>query len=323
MLWLTSWIGAVCYPLFMVLFPVAMAGYRETGSMMLAGAAAILMLSAGSVSLLAGTALMRGAHREDIRPIRIMLCLILAVPPLYVLSILLAWASGFGPYHKVLWVAAWIGMGTAVYFRSKSRAPVSTGTGAGRLRVLHGGAALVLLCGFVVAHLFNHGLAIWNVPLHGLVMKVLRHWYRTPWVELLLLVLLLVMVVTGLPMVRYHAGRKLDTFRAVQIGTGIYIGVFLYSHLTAVLGARLSGTETDWNFAAGRAGLLHSDGMLIPYYVLAVFFLILHCACGLRIVLLKHGTAQAAADGAVHFTVAAGLVVTILIAAALLGFHIQ
>lgn len=319
--WLGPWAAATSYPLFIASFPIAMASYRETGNAMFAGLALLSMLIAGSVPLLAGWTLYRTGNHAEAWRVRAVLCLAFAVSPLYVLSVLVAWMSGFGHHHAALWVALWLLAGALLYFQPDTAGPDRSQAPPGWQRFLHGGAALALLAGFLLAHIFNHVLAAWSVALHTATMKVLREWYRAPWVETGLLALCLAMAATGLPMLRRFAGQKLDAFRAVQLGTGAYLGVFLCSHLLAVLGGRRTGSETDWIFAAGRHGLLRGDGMLIPYYTLAVFFLVVHCGCGLRIVLLKHGTQQAWADRSVYLAAAAGMVTTIVIAAALFDFH--
>ncbi|GFE83423.1 hypothetical protein GCM10011487_54230 [Steroidobacter agaridevorans] len=154
-------------------------------------------------------------------------------------------------------------------------------------------------------------------------MEWLRLWYRSGWVEPALFALLLVMIATGAPMVAQHSRRSTDAFRAIQMATGVYLALFLCAHLLAVLGARSAGIETDWVFATGPNGLLDGIGMLIPYYIFAVFFLVLHVGCGLRIVLLKHGVTKASADKAVYTIGGVGLIVTMLMAIAALGAHVR
>ncbi len=251
------------------------------------------------------------------------LYLMFAVAPFYVFSFLIALKLGALLFHGIVWIVAWIAVGLMLYFKKETKSLRIPGAGIRWLRVIHGGSALLLLCGFLIAHLVNHDLALWSVKLHGIVMKWLRLWYRSELVEPVLLGLLLVMVCTGMPMVAHFSRRKTDAFRAMQMATGVYIGLFLCAHLLAVLGARSEGVETDWKFATGPTGLLNGPALLIPYYIFAVFFLILHLACGLRIVLLKHGVAEVTANRSVYLIASAGLVITSVIATAALGFHIQ
>jgi succinate dehydrogenase/fumarate reductase cytochrome b subunit len=72
------------------------------------------------------------------------------------------------------------------------------------------------------------------------------------------------------------------------MATGVFVGVFLCSHVTATLLGRHHGLETDWSFAAGPTSLLDGIGIrdrLIPHYFFAVLFLAIHVGCGVRIVL--------------------------------------
>jgi hypothetical protein len=182
---------------------------------------------------------------------------------------------------------------------------------------------MCLLLGFLIAHLANHDLAIWSVKLHRVAMEWLRLWYRSEWIEPVLLTLFAVMIATGVPMVVQHSRRGADAFRIAQMATGVYLGLFLCAHVVAVLGGRSAGIETDWRFATGDNGLLDGRGMLIPYYIYATFFMSLHVGCGLRIVLVKHGVAETIANRAVYTVAGAGAIVTMLIAIAAFGFHVQ
>jgi hypothetical protein len=56
---------------------------------------------------------------------------------------------------------------------------------------------------------------------------------------------------------------------------------------------------------------------LIPYYMLAVFFLVMHASLGLRVVLLKHGVKDAVAARTSNAITASGGVAALLIVAAL------
>lgn len=254
---------------------------------------------------------------------RSLLYLIFAAPPLYVLSFLLAWRAGLLAYHALLWAGAWIAIGAIGYSGRAARANHPPGQDIQWLRVVHGATALCLLCGFLLLHLLNHAAALWSVGLHGSVMRQLRLWYRSDGVEPGLFALLLVMIATGVPMVVHHSRRRADGFRTIQMATGVYIGLFLCAHLLAILGSRNLGVKTDWTFAVGPAGLLHGGGMLIPYYLLGIFFLGLHVACGVRILLLHHGVAEAAARRAMFVLSGVALVTTALIAVAAFGFHIE
>lgn len=313
--WLPPWIGMGIYPLLIAQFNATMSGYRESGAPSLMATAVLLILVAGSIPSLAARALIlsRGGN---------LLFLIFATPPLYVLSILLAARAGVIQHHGVLWTALWVAMGLALWFSKRSPTHTSA-TESPQLRMIHGAAASCLLLGFLVPHLANHSLAIWSVELHGSTMEWLRHWYRSEWIEPAMFALLAVMILTGVPLVAHHSRRNTDAFRIVQMATGVYIASFLCAHNLAVLGGRSAGEETDWFFATGPNGLLDGQGMLIPYYILAVFFLALHLGCGLRVVMLKHGAADGVAKRVVYGAAGVGLVVATVIAIAAFGFQLQ
>lgn len=323
-LWLSALIGAIIYPALIQLFGNAIDGYHATGSTLFATAASLSILLAASVPVLAARALILTRRDCAINSVlrRSVLYLMFAVAPLYVFMLQLTGALGAAEYQNSIWIAGWIAAGAACYFQRAPSAPTSETTGVTGLRMIHGATALLLLVGFLIGHLLNHDLAIWSVDLHHAAMEWLRVWYRSAWLEPVLLTLLLVLIATGVPMVVQHSRHDTDSFRIVQMATGVYIGLFLCAHLVAVLGARSVGVETDWYFATGSHGLLDGRGMLIPYYIYAAFFMALHVGCGLRIVLLKHSVAELMANKAVYTAAAAGLVVTTLLAIAAFGFHI-
>jgi succinate dehydrogenase/fumarate reductase cytochrome b subunit len=325
-LWLLPLAGVVVYPMAIASFSRAITAYREIGELSIAAAAAVLMLLvAASVPAAAARALIL-IHPDDLTNLvltRSLLYLMFAVSPLHVLSVLLAAKTGMVQHHGAIWVSTWAMTGLVLYLGKKRNTSTAPGSAIVWLRIIHGTASLCLLLGFLVAHLINHELAIWSVKLHGSAMESLRLWYRADYVEPALFMLLLVMIATGAPLAANHSRGRTDAFRIVQMATGVYVAVFLCAHILAVLGARSVGVETDWFFATGPDGLLDGRGMLIPYYIFAVFFVTLHIGCGLRLVLLKHGVADVTANKTFYVVAAAGLVVTASIAIAALGFHIH
>ena len=325
-LWMQPLVGVVIYPGLILFFGRAISEHHQSGSALWALAALLTMLLAMSIPALAIRALMM--MRQDERGVltRAILYLMFAAPSLFTLSYSLTRVAGVDQYLSALWISLWTVVGVMLYFRQGRTTPVSQPSDVTWLRAIHGGTALCVLCGFLIAHVINHDLAVWSVALHGTVMKFLRLWYRSEWVQPVLLTLLLIMLATGVPMVLHHSRQRTDAFRVVQMATGVYIGVFLCSHVFAVLNGRRMGIETDWSFAAGPTSLLDGKYLrarLIPHYIFIVFFLTLHVACGLRIVLLHHGVTKLIANRILYGLAAAGVVVTALSAAALLGLHVQ
>ena len=325
-LWIPPLIGALIYPGLMFSFGWALNDYRETGSPFQAAWAVLTMLLAASVPALAMRALI--LLRHDDRPVlaRGFLCLMFAIPSLFTLTYSLTRMAGEDQHISAIWILGWSAIGMLLYFSEGRNESPPHATGVTWLRVIHGATALCLLCGFLIAHLINHDLAVWSVALHRAAMKSLRLWYRSEWVEPVLLGLLFVMLCTGVPMVVHHSRRRMDAFRVIQMATGVYLGVFLCSHVLAVLSGRRAGVETDWSFAAGPTSLLDGIGLrgrLIPHYFMAALVLILHAACGLRVVLLQHGVARNVGNRVLYGLASVALIVTVLSTAALLGVHVE
>jgi succinate dehydrogenase/fumarate reductase cytochrome b subunit len=323
--WAPPIVGAVIYPELIDSFSRAVDSYRSSGNLLHDADAALLLLLAGSITVFAGRALLRMRQDDAGRVLlRSLLYLMFSVPPLHILSGEVAWLAGVkGPAVVAIWTAGWILAAVALYFRRADALPKRQGIAIVWLRVVHGAVALCLLCGFLLAHLINHDMALWSVKLHGQVMEWLRHWYRSEWVEPALLVLLGVMIATGVPLVSSHSRQRADSFRILQMATGVYLGLFICAHVFAVLAARQGGIETDWYFGVGPHGLLVGRGALIAYYIYSAFFLILHAGFGLRIVLLKHGTQEPSANRAVYWVAALGFVVTTVLTVAAFGLHLR
>lgn len=321
--WLIPLTAALFYPFFIDHFARAIASFRESGNFLFVGWAALLMCLAMAVPFLAIRALIRDIPTKNSTLVKSILYLIFSISPLYTLTVSLAWNSGIGPSHGAIWACSWIIFAVFLHFTKEKDQLAPSEADITWLRVLHGGSALILLAGFLILHIVNHATALWSVDLHIFVMEELRLWYRLDWIESALFALLLIMILTGAPMVLHYARKKVDAYRTAQISTGIYMALFLCAHLLAVLGARGAGKETDWFFATGPEGLLNGASMLIPYYTYSVFFFIIHVACGLRIVLLKHNVAEVIANKTVHFIVGVAVLITAAIATASLGLHFQ
>jgi hypothetical protein len=220
----------------------------------------------------------------------------LAAPPLFVLT---GVVSGLlhSPVRDVwIWPAAWILAGVAASL-AKSGAASGPTRSLGRLRVAHGVAgALILL--FVAFHLSNHLVGLFGPEAHGRIMRAGRAVYRSTVVEPLLVGLLLFQVAGGLRLAwRWSAG-PMDLARTVQVGSGAYLAAFILTHLnSALVSARaVHGVQTDWAWASGAPDGLLLDAWnirLLPHYALGVFFVVAHLFCGLRAVLLAHGTPPA------------------------------
>jgi hypothetical protein len=183
LLWLPPFIGAVIYPGLIVSFPWIMAGYRESGSLLLAVCALLVVLVATAVPVLAARALILMRDDEGLVLVRGMLYLMFAIPSLFTLSVSVTRIAGVDDHLTAIWISAWLAIGATLYFHKERGRSTTHGAGISRVRIIHGVTALFVLFGFLIAHLINHDLAAWSVQLHIDTMKVLRLWYRSEWVE--------------------------------------------------------------------------------------------------------------------------------------------
>ena len=168
----------------------------------------------------------------------------------------------------------------------------------GRLRYSHGVVAAVLFGGFIAWHLLNHLVALEGSSAHAAVMHVLRHVYRNPLIQPILLVLIAYQVLSGLTLWRSKTQASADVLTTLQTASGIYFAIYLAAHLDSIFVlARPLGIETDWNWAAGAPiGVLRDawDIRLLPHYSLAVFMILAHLSCGLRGILVAHHSSHGA-----------------------------
>lgn len=328
--WLLPVLGAMVYPTLLRVFFLSAQASQTSGAVALKGAlvacAIALMGLAVAVPALALRALIGMRSDAGSALVRRVLHAAVATPPLYILASQIGWLLKMDQWLDAIWLVGWgliaLTLGRASDSQGEPRASASNYIAP--LRVVHGASALLLLMGFLAMHLANHLVALWTVPANQAVMKVLRIWYRGEWVEPMILALCVTMVVTGIPLVAHYTRTGSDRFRTLQTAAGAYFVAFLTPHIYAVLGSRSAHVETDWIFAQGGGqGLLASRACdLIPYYLLSVFFLVMHASLGLRVILLNHGVKAAVAARAFNALTASGGIAALLIVAALLGLQV-
>jgi hypothetical protein len=329
--WTLPVVGATVYPLLVKGFILSVQAYKANdvvaSKVVLAAAALVLMGSVLAVPFVALRALI--GIRNSIEPnaplVRRVLHLAFATPPALTVSGFAASALGVPPTWA--WYGGW-GLVAMITFLvrngSSSRSPV-TRHDLTRLRKIHGFSALFLLMGFLALHLGNHLEALWTVQTQNDVMIFLRGWYRSAWVQPIIIGLFGTMMVTGILLVIRYTATTADKFRTLQTASGGYFAAFIASHTLAVFTARANNVDTNWEFAAGGPlGLLHQPwrSALIDYYALSIFLIAVHTTLGLRIVLLGHGTKESTANRVVYAGTVVGALVTALIMAAALGLHL-
>lgn len=236
---------------------------------------------------------------------------VVGVPALY--SLLGGWLDlqEIVPFKGVhVWLAIWLTSAGAA-FRERPLLLATDGppsAGARGLQVAHGICAALVTC-FAVAHLANHFSGLWGGEYHTAIMERLRLVYRQPIVESMLVGGIAFQVLSGLKLLTRRIPRAIDRFDSLQLAAGIYLALFLLSHVSAVFRARyLRHTDTNWAWAS--EGLLTDPwtARLAPYYFLAVVALGIHGAAGLRKVLLSHGRSAHCAEKA-FYVVASGAAV--------------
>lgn len=301
--WSGALLAAALYPGLVTLFPLAIQRMFAAENAALQSLWAVAALAAialvFAVPLLALWALLKVPARATPRAIilRRVLHVACAIPPLYGFSRLWAGRMGVVDWHALAWVAAVVVAALCVLrARDDQPRPALRAQAGSALRNVHGMTAVALFVTFLYAHILNHGVALWSVELQQSWMTALRLWYRAAWVEPVLLGAFGLMVVTGIPLMLRNTRTGGSMWRSLQSVAGVYIVLFLCSHLSAVLLARADGRDTDWIFATGRNGMIAGSANQIPYYVLSIAAVLLHVALGLRAALLRRGVEPARVD---------------------------
>lgn len=327
--WFAAPLAALVYPFLLVLFhDCRTAGATLASAAALLAALAVPILALWMAARLSSSTTATNAtlSAAGVRARRVALFAV-ATPPLFTLAgvvfLLLGHPTWDIPFMTALWIT--LGIGIAVASRA-ALPPAATDRQAARWRTAHGVGA-VLAIAFLAAHFSNHILGWLGPDVHMAVMKVLRIVYRSAFVEPLLIGTFAFLIVTGCRMAWRLTARPVDGFRTFQVAGGVFLVFAVISHVNAVLYlARVHfGIDTDWGFAVGApTGMLDDPWniRLLPYYLLAVFFVIGHAFAGLRIVLLAHGTARRTADRLLFGGVAFGAVVAITIILAMCGMRI-
>jgi hypothetical protein len=228
--------------------------------------------------------------------------LTVAAPTLFTFAGVVLFMAGASSLETWVWIAGWAVLVGWAMHTPESRAPPISVPDPARLRIVHGIAAVPLAI-YVLFHLSNHLLGLVGPEVHAAVMNIGRRVYRAPLVEPLLVLLFLFEIGVGLRLAWRWSARPVDAFRAFQVASGVYLGIFVVGHMNSVFvfARAFLGIDTGWGFATGAPSGLIADAWnirLVPHYALGVFFVLGHLASGLRIVLLAHGATRRVADRA-------------------------
>jgi hypothetical protein len=271
------------------------------------------------------------ADRSLSRVGRITAHLAVASPPLFTLIGVAFYIAGVTNGDYVLWAIIWIGAAILIFTRSQANEAAERESHrvlSPALRTAHGISAVIILAIFLAPHIANHLTAIWNVDVHKMVLQTLRHVYRTDTVQPLLVTLFIFQIASGLALWGVRMRVKADLFATLQTTAGIYLALYIVSHIIAVfvLGRMVMKVDTDFLFASGApTGLLHDawNVRLIPHYSLAVWALFIHLACGLRGALLSHGVSITTASTVAWPIIGVGAAVAATIILSMCGLHVS
>jgi len=321
------------------LYPLTLQAYHQAASAFVAGAGAACWLAAALALLLAFVptvaavliAVELGKLPEpsvaQLLARRVAL-VAAAVPPIYTLLGVVGFLLNHQSFDLWAATALWCALALMIALApSTPAAPPKALSGAATWRTAHGVAA-VLAVAYLCLHFSNHMFGWLGPAAHTIVMEKLRLIYRSRIGEPLLIASFIFLIVSGVRMAWHLTGRRADTIRTLQIAGGVFLVFAVVSHVNAVLYlARLHmNIESDWGFAIGApAGLLRDawNIRLLPYYLLAVFFVILHAFCGLRGVMLAHGVRRQVADRTLEGGAVVAAIVALLIIMAMCGLRVS
>ena len=248
-----------------------------------------------------------------------------ASPALFTFLGVLTYMAGVSAAEYAVWIVLWLAAIGYSSMPAHARLPLVR-KAPKWLPVAHGTVAAIVVLGFIAMHLVNHLFGLVSAETHIAVMKVLRSWYRNPFVEPVLVALMLFMVASGFMLVRARLTQVSDFFGSVQTVTGAYLLLFITGHMNSVFVYQRSfvGKDTDFWFASGGpAGLLGDPWSvrLLPHYALGVWSVVTHAACGLRGILLAHGVRKPIASGVAISLSALGAIAACVMVLALCRMH--
>lgn len=281
--------------------PVAADSLAMAASLSRLVVAALMLFSAFAVPLICLLLASRpsGAVAGGTARARRFALIAMTAPTFYVFFGVLTYMSGSTIPDGWLWTPAWLLLAYWTLSKGPSEVAPQSSTPS-HLRVAHG------ICGsiaalYVLFHIINHLFGLIGSEAHATVMDIGRVVYRSPFVEPLLVMVMLFQMVSGLRLVWIWTETSQDRYRIYQLASGVFMSVFILGHMNSVFifARTFLAIPTDWAFATGLPTGLIQDPWnirLIPHYALGVFFVLTHLCSGLRVVMLAHGVKKPTAD---------------------------
>jgi hypothetical protein len=259
---------------------------------------------------------------------RLLAHLAFASPPLFTAIGVFCFLLHAPRADYLVWVLLWIALSVfALRTDQRPVIPKRLRSTPIRVRTTHGISALAILLLFLIGHMANHVVGIWNLASDIEVTKVLRTIYRARWLQPQIVGLFVLQIISGLALLGSRITKKADLLGVLQTTSGMYLATFLISHMTAVfvLGRIVLKVDTNDAWAAGLPAGMVADlwnTRLIPHYSLAAFLLIAHLGCGLRGILVDHAWSLSLSNRITVVITGIGAAVAIVIILALLGVHL-
>ncbi|MDR3631316.1 MAG: hypothetical protein P4L42_13380 [Desulfocapsaceae bacterium] len=333
--------SAIVAPLLALLYPFFLQGFNETiGTFLSKGLyanpvswifAVFFLASALAVPLVAFAFAVKFSKiakpTDDDRRAKGIALLAVATPPIFTFIGVLFYMAGVSMFDKWLVTFFWLALiGSLVWPRKKAvircQNPVSP-----KPIAAHGISALFIIIFFLLLHISNHLFGLTGPAAQMAVMKTLRIFYRSTNIEPILVVFFLFQIASGIYLIQKNIDRPGDSFRTFQIASGVYLVFFLMSHMNAVFifARTFMGIDSDWNFATGApTGLLKDPWniRLVPLYLFAVFFALMHSLSGMRFALLKQGFSKTILNRLVVIGSIFSAGIAILISLGMCGWHV-
>ncbi len=138
----------------------------------------------------------------------------------------------------------------------------------------------ILVAIFVIAHLFNHSMAIFGISTHQSILDALRKVYRIPIVEFILVSAFVFQSITGIQLfLRLRKKKYKSVLEQLKMYSGLVLGLFILQHISATIGLRLyHQLDTNFYFAANVVVQKPMLFYFIPYYFLGILAFGMHLA---------------------------------------------
>jgi hypothetical protein len=184
---------------------------------------------------------------------------------------------------------------------------------------------LCVLLLFFVLHMANHLAIIFGADTHIALMETLRHLYRFPVFEGLLIIAIALQIRAGIRQLRRFPTSKVRGRFRVLTYSGLYLIAFVIIHMSSVfIGRIFMSLDTNLYFAAAGYRTIPASLFFYPYYFTAILAAFAHwgAVVWLRNRAQKPVLANRIYWGAIAIGICAAITITIGISGTLTPFDI-